>query len=140
MTLYLLDTDTISHTVRGSGHVRAHLAATPLADLAVSTITLMELEYGLSLKASKRAQVEASLGLWLPQVSVLDFSAADVRVTASIRVALKQAGTPIGPYDLLNAGMAIARGLTLVTHNTGEYQRVSGLGVADWVTTPHDMK
>ncbi|GAA5502397.1 tRNA(fMet)-specific endonuclease VapC [Deinococcus xinjiangensis] len=140
MTLYLLDTDTISHAVRGSGQVRAHLAATPLAELAVSTITLMELEYGLSLKPAKRAAVEAALGLWLPQVAVMDFNSADVRVTASIRAALKQAGTPIGPYDLLNAGMALSRGLTLVTHNTGEYGRVEGLNVTDWVTLTIDTK
>ncbi|GAA5504371.1 tRNA(fMet)-specific endonuclease VapC [Deinococcus xinjiangensis] len=140
MTLYLLDTDTISHAVRGSGHVRAHLAATPLADLSVSTITLMELEFGLSLKPAKRAAVEAALGLWLPQVAVLDFTSADVRVTASIRTALRQAGTPIGPYDLLNAGMALSRGLTLVTHNSGEYTRVAGLNVLDWVTLPPDTE
>lgn len=134
MTRYLLDTDTISHAVRGSGLVRTHLAATPLAELAVSTITLMELEFGLSLKPGKRAAIEAALGLWLPQVTVLDFTQGDVRVTASIRAALRQAGTPIGPYDLLNAGMALSRGLTLVTHNTREYERVTGLSVADWVT------
>lgn len=75
----------------------------------------------------------STLALWLPRMAVLDYSSGDARVTASIRAALKAQGQPIGPYDLLNAGMALARGLTLVTHNGREYRRVAGLLVTDWV-------
>lgn len=119
--------------MRGEGAVRSHLAATPLAELAISSVTLMELEFGLSLKPARRAAVEAALNLWLPQVAVLDYGPQDARITAHIRTALRQQGTPIGPYDLLNAGLALARGLTLVTHNTREYERVDGLRLADWM-------
>lgn len=99
----------------------------------MSTITLMELEFGLSLKPARRAAVEATLSLWLPQVTVLEYGPQDARITAHIRTALRHQGTPIGPYDLLNAGLALARGLTLVTHNTREYQRVDGLQLLDWM-------
>jgi tRNA(fMet)-specific endonuclease VapC len=43
-------------------------------------------------------------------------------------------GTPIGPYDLLIAAIALANGLVLVTHNTAEFSRVSGLMFEDWQT------
>ena len=49
-----------------------------------------------------------------------------------IRAALAAAGTPIGPYDVLIAGQAVARGLTLITHNTREFQRVENLRIEDW--------
>ena len=115
------------------GNVRGHLAQHVPSTLALSSVTVMEIEFGLAQAPAKRAAVEAALSLWLPRVAVLDYGAGDARVTASIRAALKAQGTPIGPYDLLNAGMALARGLTLVTHNVREYRRVAGLLVADWV-------
>ena len=134
MIRYLLDTDTVSFAVSGSGHVRLHLAAHPVTALAISSVTVMEIEFGLTRAPAKRAAVEAALGLWLPQVAVLEYSEQDARVTASVRTALRAQGQPVGPYDLLNAGTALARGLTVVTHNVREYERVAGLRVEDWVT------
>ena len=49
-----------------------------------------------------------------------------------IRAELARAGTPIGPYDLQIAAIALSRGLTLVTHNTREFSRVAGLYLEDW--------
>lgn len=115
------------------GQVRRHLALHPPSTLALSSVTVMEIEFGLAQAPAKRAAVEAALALWLPKMAVLDYDSADARVTASIRAALKAQGQPIGPYDLLNSGMALARGLILVTHNGREYRRVAGLQVADWV-------
>jgi len=53
-------------------------------------------------------------------------------VAGVIRADLKRKGTPIGPYDVLIAGQAIARGLTVVTRNVGEFRRVEGLKVEEW--------
>ena len=63
---------------------------------------------------------------------VVDFNGEDARVAAEIRAILTAAGNLIGPYDILIAGQALARDLTLVTHNTREFSRVSGLRVEDW--------
>ena len=49
-----------------------------------------------------------------------------------IRAVLAAVGTPIGPYDLQIAAIALVHGLTVVTHNTGEFSRVPGLKVEDW--------
>jgi tRNA(fMet)-specific endonuclease VapC len=61
----------------------------------------------------------------------LDRAAVDA--TTDIRVALRLAGTPIGPNDTAIAGHAIAAGAILVTNNTREFERVPGLVLEDWV-------
>jgi tRNA(fMet)-specific endonuclease VapC len=66
------------------------------------------------------------------QFPVLEFDQEDARQAGEVRAHLASKGTPIGPYDVLIAGQAKARKLTLVTHNTTEFQRVPGLKVEDW--------
>jgi tRNA(fMet)-specific endonuclease VapC len=66
------------------------------------------------------------------QFEVLDFDRENARQAGELRTRLAAAGTPIGAYDVLIAGQALARALTLVTHNTGEFQRVPGLRIEDW--------
>ena len=56
-----------------------------------------------------------------------------VDATTEIKVALRMAGTPIGPNDTAIAGHAIAAGAVLVTNNTREFERVPGLVLEDWV-------
>ncbi len=65
-------------------------------------------------------------------VHVLAYSEDDAHSTAAVRATLKAKGRPIGAYDALIAGCALARGLTLVTSNTGEFGRVAGLFLEDW--------
>jgi hypothetical protein len=66
------------------------------------------------------------------QFPVLEFDQEDARPAGEIRAHLPSKGMPIGPYDVLIAGQAKARKLTLVTHNTTEFTRVPGLKVEDW--------
>lgn len=66
------------------------------------------------------------------QFSVLEFEEEDARQAGQIRAHLASTGTPLGPYDVLIAGQAKTRELTLVTHNTTEFQRVPGLKLEDW--------
>jgi tRNA(fMet)-specific endonuclease VapC len=70
------------------------------------------------------------------QFQVLECDQEDARQAGEIRAHLASKGTPIGPYDVLIAGQAKARKLTLVTHNTTEFQRVPGLKVEDWKGAP----
>jgi tRNA(fMet)-specific endonuclease VapC len=62
----------------------------------------------------------------------LPFDDKAAQVFGAIRVQLDALGTPIGPYDLQIASIALASGLTVVTHNVGEFSRVPGLTVEDW--------
>ncbi len=62
----------------------------------------------------------------------MPFDNAAAMIAGEIREQLASQGTPIGPYDLQIAAIAIANGLTLVTHNVKEFSRVAGLTVEDW--------
>ncbi len=71
--------------------------------------------------------------LFLRNVPVLDMDQRDAITAGEIRASLALSGKPIGPYDLLIAGQAKARDLTMVTNNIREFERVPGLRVEDWL-------
>ncbi len=98
-------------------------------DVAISAIVAHELFYGAF--KSQRADRNVALVDAL-RFGVLDFDREDARRSGQIRALLAGKGTPIGPYDVLIAGQAIARNLTLVSHNTDELRRVPGLRIEDW--------
>lgn len=129
---YLLDTDTISFMVRRDAKVLERMSSTPRSWLVVSSVTLMELEFGMARRPERRAALEAILDPFLADVSLLPFTPLDAQATAAVRAALAGTGQPIGPYDVMLAGTALTRGLTVVTGNTREFTRVSGLLVEDW--------
>jgi tRNA(fMet)-specific endonuclease VapC len=98
-------------------------------DVVVSTVVIHELYYG----AFKSQRVDKNVArVDALQFPVLEFDQEDARQAGAVRAHLASKGTPIGPYDVLIAGQAKARKLTLVTHNTTEFQRVPGLKVEDW--------
>ena len=65
-------------------------------------------------------------------LDLLDFDDEDARTAGQVRATLEKSGNPIGAYDLLIAGQALRRGLTVVTANTTEFGRVTGLSWQDW--------
>ena len=101
------------------------------AALAISTVVLFELLYGAEKSADPqrhRAEVQALAA----RLEVLSFDEDAAAHAADIRAALGRRGEPIGAYDLLIAGHARSRGLTLVTGNLREFTRVEGLRAEDW--------
>ncbi len=98
-------------------------------DIGISAIVAFELYFGAFRSARKDHNLAGIDSLWF---EILDFGPQDARHAGEIRALLASRGTPIGPYDLLIAGQARARALTLVTHNIREFRRVPGLHVVDW--------
>jgi len=129
---FLLDTCVLSLFARGDAAVLRRVKTTAPDDIAVSTVTLMEIEYGLALNPNRARRLRAVLEAFLSSVHLLPYSPEDAKATAGLRAALRAAGTPIGPYDTMLAGCALSRGLTFVTANTREFARVSGLLLEDW--------
>ena len=129
---YLLDTNVVSDYVRGDGLVQARLRSTPPAAIALATVTVMEIEYGLALEPARARRLRPVIDALLSAVTVLPFSAEDARVAGSVRAALRRHGRPIGPYDVLLAGCALSRGLALVTANGRGFGRIAGLRLEDW--------
>jgi len=132
---YLLDTNTcVQYLRKGSASpVSAKLATLNRADVVVCAVVVAELLYG----ALRSRDVAKSLGdvrTYIAGFKSLDFDGPAAEHYASIRADLAAKGTPIGPNDLMIAAIALAHGLTLVTHNTAEFSRVAGLTLEDWQT------
>ncbi|QIE24571.1 type II toxin-antitoxin system VapC family toxin [Caballeronia sp. SBC2] len=126
---YLLDTNAVIALMKGHSGFLARLRQHQPRDFAMPSIVAHELYFGAYKSrhaAGNLRRVEAL------QFEILDFGPEDTRRAGEARAQLASAGTPIGPYDVLIAGQALARSLTLVTHNMREFQRVSGLSVEDW--------
>jgi tRNA(fMet)-specific endonuclease VapC len=132
---YLLDTNAcIALINRTSAAVRSRsqkaLSGGEL--IYVSSVVTFELWYGVA-KSVRQAQNAQRLEAFLAgPIVLLPLEHEDARVAGSIRAALQASGTPIGAYDLLIAGQALARQLTLVTANVSEFSRVKGLSWQDW--------
>ena len=132
MPRYMLDTDTCSYIMkRSSPPVLRRLRAVPVTDVCMSVITKSELLYGVEV-SPRRSQDAAALAALLPYVEVLDFPDDAASHYAEIRADLKKRGAMIGANDLLIAAHARNLGVTLVTNNTAEVERVKGLTLENW--------
>jgi tRNA(fMet)-specific endonuclease VapC len=100
--------------------------------LALSSVVLFELWYGVAKSSQVQENTERLRVLLSGDLDLLDFDDEDARTAGQVRAALEKARTPIGAYDLLIAGQALRRGLTVVTANTSEFSRVTGLSWQDW--------
>ncbi len=129
---WLLDTCAVSDFLKGTGGVLARIKATRPNRLAVSSITRMELDFGLALQPSRARALGPVLEAFLGRITTVPFEVPDAAAAGTLRAALQKRGQPIGAYDVLIAGTALARGMVLVTSNTGEFKRVAGLRVEDW--------
>ena len=126
---FLLDSNAVIALMKGHSGFLTRLRQHQPRDFGISAIVAHELFYGAyrgQRTAENLARVDAL------QFEVLDFDREDARQAGELRARLAAAGTPIGAYDVLIAGQALARALTLVTHNIGEFQRVPELRVEDW--------
>lgn len=131
----MLDTNIVSDLVRNpQGAVMRHIVRVGPEAVCVSIITAAELRYGCARKGSAKllANVEAILG----SVQILAFDIPADAEYGGIRAELEAAGRPIGPNDLLIAAHAYALGAVLVTANIGEFARVQGLQVENWLSPP----
>lgn len=127
---FLLDTNAVIALLGGHPDFHGRLRQHNSQDFAIPAIVVHELCYG-AFRSQRTAENLARVDSL--QFSVLEFDREDARQVGRVRAALAAAGTPIGPYDVLIAGQALARDLTLITHNTREFHRVQDLCVEDWI-------
>jgi len=129
---FLLDTDICSAHMRRPAKL-AHRFIQPTGQLAVSAITLVELYAG----AYKHSQVNRLLALiadLLQEVQLIDFDALCAEKFGQVRGSLLQQGIVVPTADLMIASAALVHNLTLVTHNTADFQNVPGVRLDDWLT------
>jgi tRNA(fMet)-specific endonuclease VapC len=134
---YLLDTNAVVAVLRNKpAEVRErYREAEAVGDrLALSSVVLFELWYGVAKSSRVPENTERLRVLLSGDLDLLDFDDEDARTVGQVRAALEKAGTTIGAYDLLVAGQALRRRLTVVTANTSEFSRVTGLSWEDWTS------
>lgn len=131
---YMLDTNICIFLIkhRPESVIRRFLELEP-RDICISSITYAELVYGVE-KSRAKEKNQVALILLLSEIEILPYDDVAAQTYGVIRADLQRKGTPIGPLNMLIASHAKSRGLTLVTNNTGEFERVEGLKVEDWVS------
>jgi tRNA(fMet)-specific endonuclease VapC len=129
---YLLDTNTCVRYLNGrSPAVFQRLDSIVETDVCLCSVVKLELQYG-ALRSDAVEKNLAQQDEFVNRFVSLPFDDKAHVHAARIRADLARAGTPIGPYDLLIAAIALANDLVLVTHNIREFSRVEGLKIEDW--------
>lgn len=129
---YLLDTCVISDFIKGHSNVLTRLKYERPDNLAISSVTRMEIEYGLKLNPARAKKIQSIIEMILPMIHTVPYEIEDAITTANIRSYLKASGTQIGAYDVMIGGLALNRNLIMVTSNTKEFERIAGLTLEDW--------
>jgi tRNA(fMet)-specific endonuclease VapC len=129
---YLLDTNICIFTIKRKPPEIQELFRQHQGQMAISTITLMELIYGAEKSQATERNLTDIEG-FAARLEVLEYGSEAAKHTGQLRAELARMGQPIGPYDQMIAGHARSSGLIVVTNNLREFERVPGLRVVDWV-------
>lgn len=129
---YMLDTNVCIDYMRGTDSgIKEKLISCKQGDLYISSITLSELLYGVN-KSSDVQRNRSALNNLLLKIDVLEYGAEASEYYGIIRNDLSRRGLVIGALDMLIAAHAASNDMVLITHNTSEFDRISGLKTEDW--------
>jgi tRNA(fMet)-specific endonuclease VapC len=129
---WLLDTNAwIVYLKAPQTPVRARLEKTQPSEVLLCSVVKAELLHGAEKYGNRARRLAILEALFAPYAS-LPFDDAAAAAYGRIRHELESKGQALGPNDLMIAAIAIANNHTLVTHNTSEFKRVSGLRMEDW--------
>jgi len=130
---YMLDTNIVIYVIKHKPEsVLQKFQSLEPSDFWISSITLAEIEYGIS-KSSRPDRNRFAFDMFISGIDILSFDDAAASEYGPIRAGLERKGTPIGPNDMLIAAHAKSLGFTIVTNNVREFERVEGLKVENWV-------
>ena len=130
--IYLLDTNIVIAAMKGVASVRHKLETTPVSCLVLSPIVLGELELGAE-KSAYPERSRARLASLVEDIPISPLDDETSRHYGRIRAQLERSGTPIGANDFWIAAQALALGAVAVTDNVGEFSRVPGLMIENWL-------
>lgn len=130
---YMLDTNICIGLIRQKPQklIRRLTRCEP-GEVGVSTITIAELAYGAN-KSNQAEQNLSALEQFLLPIEVADFDQQAAATYGAIRACLEREGRTIGSMDMLIGAHALSLGVTLVTNNVDEFQRIPKLKVEDWI-------
>ena len=135
MTEFMLDSDIAVYVMTRRYSATDQRFIDAAGHLSISAIAYSELRFGAE-KSQRRERSLEALAAFVAHVHILPFGPDAAHHYGEIRAALERSGTPIGGNDLLIAAHARSAGLTLVTNNRREFDRVPGLSVENWLANP----
>jgi tRNA(fMet)-specific endonuclease VapC len=128
----MLDTNICIYIIKQKPmNVIARFRQVRISEIAISSITLSELEYGV-IKSSKPERNELALVQFLAPIEILPYGDEAARHYGHLRTYLEKQGTPIGSLDMLIAAHALSTGCVLITNNMEEFNRVPNLKIENW--------
>ena len=131
---YLLDTNTCIYIInRKPPSAVYRIRSRNPDDIAISTITIAELQYGVYRSQYADRNRIALLEFLVPFI-IIDFDQSAAAAYGIIRASLEKRGTPVGPMDLLIAAQALSEKLILITNNEKEFRRIEGLKIENWIS------
>ena len=129
---FMLDTNICIYIIKQKPpEVLVRFNSYVVGDIAVSSITVAELQFGVQ-KSQQPERNQQALNHFLLPLTVVDFDQTAATTYGEVRASLERQGRPIGPLDMLIAAHALNLKLTLATNNAGEFARVQGLVVENW--------
>ena len=132
MTRYMLDTNICVYIIKRKPEpVLTRLERARISDVVISSITLSELEYGIS-RSARPEQNRMALAGFLAPIEILAYDDLAAAQYGPLRARLEREGRPIGSLDMLIAAHALAGGCTLLTNNEAEFRRVPDLPLENW--------
>jgi len=129
----MLDTNACIDVLRDrDSNVLGRLDACKIGEVAISSITMAELQHGV-FKGNRQVADQEVLTTFCEELEILPFDELAAEACGRIRAALERAGTPIGLLNTLIAAHALSLDCALVTNNENEFRRVDGLAVENWI-------
>lgn len=129
---YLLDTNILFALSKERPGLATRLEACPASAILLSSVVVAEIEYGIA-KSTRQEHNQRVFDTLLGGFNVVAFDTAAAKKYGPIRAQLEKQGQLIGPYDLMIAAHALSLDATVVTDNVGEFSRVAGLAVENWL-------
>lgn len=130
---YLLDTNILIAMSKDRPGLGERLARYAASSILLSSVVVAEIEYGIA-KSVRQEHNRRMFDLLLQGFVTVSFDAQAAKAYGPIRAQLEREGRLIGPYDLMIAAHALALGAVLVTDNEGEFARVTGLVLENWLS------
>ena len=131
--MYLLDTNICIFLIKNKNlYLKQKIFNCKKEALFLSSVTIAELEYGVSKSQFREKNRYALLDFCSDFTNIIDFTTEDTETYGMIRAYLENKRFPIGPFDTQIAAQGLTRNLTVVTNNIREFSRIPGLKVEDW--------
>ena len=131
--MFLLDTDTVIYSMKGKDTVQKNLLLHLNDPILLSTVTLMELYYGVY-KSQKVTSNLAKIKLLEQSLEIIHIGLESAEIFGMLKSQVEVNGTRLDDFDLIIASCALSKNLTLVTNNVKHFKRIDGLKLANWAT------